>query len=193
MKKILIRILALTLICVLLVGSLASCKKKANYVKLTIKDIGVVVIQLDRDNAPKTCENFVKLVDEGFYNGLTFHRVITGFMVQGGCPEGTGRGNSGTYIEGEFFYNGHSNAIRHVRSTVSMARGNSFNSASCQFFICVDEAPHLDGQYAGFGKLIDGYDVLDKIATCKTGSMGYYMQDVPRDTIEIESIDVLED
>ena len=164
MKKLFIRILALTLICVLLVGSLASCKKKANYVKLTIKDIGVVVIQLDRENAPITCDNFVKLVDEGFYNGLTFHRVITGFMVQGGCPEGTGRGNSGTYIEGEFFANGHANAIQHVRSTVSMARGAySYNSASCQFFICVADYPSLDGQYAGFGYVIEGMEVVDEI------------------------------
>ncbi len=169
MKRIVYKILAITLLGVLLIGSLTSCRKKANYVKLTIKDIGVVVIQLDRENAPKTVENFVKLVDEGFYDGLTFHRVIAGFMVQGGCPEGTGGGNSGTYIEGEFFANGHSNAISHIRSTVSMARGDNPNSASCQFFICVDDSPHLDGQYAGFGYVIEGMDVVDEIVKRTAG------------------------
>ncbi len=163
MKRTVYKIIALTLLCVLLIGSLASCRKRANYVKLTIKDIGEVVIQLDYENAPKTCENFVRLVDEGFYNGLTFHRVISGFMVQGGCPKGTGGGNSGTFIEGEFFANGHANAISHIRSTVSMARSDPYDSASCQFFICVGDAPHLDGQYAGFGYVIEGMEVVDEI------------------------------
>ena len=163
MKKIITKIIALTLLCVLMIGSLASCRGEANYVKLTIKDIGEVVIQLDRENAPKTVKNFVNLVDQGFYNGLTFHRVISGFMVQGGCPKGNGTGNSGTYIEGEFFSNGHANAISHVRSTVSMARGNNPNSASCQFFICVADATGLDGNYAGFGYVIEGMDVVDEI------------------------------
>lgn len=163
MKKIITKIIALTLLGVLLCGSLSSCKQEANYVKLTIKDIGEVVIQLDRENAPKTVENFVKLVDDGFYDGLTFHRVISGFMVQGGCPKGNGTGNSGTYIEGEFFSNGHANAISHVRSTVSMARGNLPNSASCQFFICVGDSTHLDGDYAAFGYVIEGMDVVDEI------------------------------
>ncbi len=165
MKRTVYKIIAITLLCVLLIGSLASCKKKANYVRLTIKDIGVVVIQLDRENAPKTVKNFVKLVEDGFYDGLTFHRVIEGFMVQGGCPEGTGRGNSGTYIEGEFFENGHANAISHVRSAVSMARGEAYDSASCQFFICVEDSLHLDGKYAAFGYVIEGMEVVDEIVS----------------------------
>lgn len=165
MKRTLLKIISLCLLSAFALGMLTACnKKEANYVKLTVKDLGVIVIELDRESAPKTVENFVKLVDKGFYDGLTFHRVIANFMVQGGCPEGTGRGNSGEYIEGEFFSNGYTgNHISHVRGVVSMARGNLKNSASCQFFICVGNATHLDGDYAAFGYVIEGMEVADAI------------------------------
>jgi len=166
MKSLLLKAVSITLLLVLLIGGLTSCKKEANYVRLTIKDLGVIVIELDRESAPKTCENFVKLVDEGFYDGLTFHRVISGFMVQGGCPNANGSGGSGTNIEGEFFANGcTTNYISHVRGVVSMARSNPYNSASSQFFICVGNATHLDGMYAGFGYVVEGMEVVDAIVT----------------------------
>ncbi len=118
--------------------------------------------------APKTCENFEKLVSEKFYDGLIFHRVIRGFMIQGGCPQGTGTGGPGYSIEGEFEMNGHTNSLKHDKGVLSMARSQSPNSAGSQFFIMHEEAPHLDGQYAAFGRVIEGLDVVDEIAEIET-------------------------
>ena len=164
MKRILSKIIAFTLLLALLGGCLASCEYRAtskpesllvntaNYVVIRLKDIGDVVIELDRDNAPETCKNFVRLATEGFYDGLTFHRVIANFMVQGGDPKGNGTGGSGTNITGEFIANGHYNNLSHTRGVISMARSNSYNSASSQFFICVDDrCTQLDKLYAAFG------------------------------------------
>ena len=124
-------------------------------VRITMEDGGIIDIELNEEVAPITCENFKKLVKEGFYNGLTFHRVIPGFMIQGGCPLGTGTGGPGWNIKGEFAANGVNNPLKHTRGVISMARSMNPNSAGSQFFIMVADAPHLDGQYAAFGKITD--------------------------------------
>lgn len=123
-----------------------------------------IKIELYKDIAPISCENFIKLINAGFYDGLVFHRVIKGFMIQGGCPDGTGTGGPGYSIKGEFAINGVPNSIVHTRGVLSMARSQSPNSAGSQFFIMHADAKHLDGQYAAFGKVIEGMDVVDEIA-----------------------------
>ena len=134
-------------------------------VRITMEDGGIIDIELNEEVAPITCENFKKLVKEGFYNGLTFHRVIPGFMIQGGCPDGTGMGGPGYCIKGEFAANGVQNDLRHTRGVLSMARAQPMDSAGSQFFIMHKDAPHLDGQYAAFGMVIDGMDVVDEIVS----------------------------
>lgn len=131
---------------------------------LHIKDFGDIKIELDRDNAPISANNFASLVANGFYDGLTFHRVIKGFMIQGGDPSGNGTGGPGYSIKGEFRANGVKNTLSHKRGVLSMARSQMFNSAGSQFFICDANDEFLDGQYAAFGKVIEGMDVVDKIA-----------------------------
>ena len=167
-----------------LTASLASCSKKSTYyVKLEIRDYGDIILELDRDNAPITVDNFVSLVKSGFYDGLTFHRVIEGFMIQGGDPNGNGTGDSGKEIKGEFSSNGHNNKISHTRGVISMARGNEYDSASCQFFIVHADSLYLDGKYAAFGYVIEGMDVVDAIVagTVKYtyGGVIYYKQYQP--------------
>lgn len=127
-----------------------------------------IKLELYPEIAPETVANFEKLVNKGFYNGLTFHRVIYGFMIQGGCPHGNGTGNSGEHIRGEFAANGFNNDLKHTRGVISMARAADPNSASCQFFIMHKDAPHLDGSYAAFGKVIEGMDAVDEIAETET-------------------------
>lgn len=126
-------------------------------------------IELYPDKAPITVDNFIKLVKDGFYDGLIFHRVINGFMIQGGCPDGTGMGGPGHQIKGEFSANGVPNDIKHERGVISMARSQMKDSAGSQFFIMHQDAPHLDGQYAAFGKVVNGMDVVDEIASTPTG------------------------
>ncbi len=123
-----------------------------------------IKLELYPDKAPITCENFIKLVKEGFYDGLIFHRVISGFMIQGGCPEGTGMGGPKEKIKGEFAANGIDNPIKHTRGVISMARSQNKDSAGSQFFLMHKDSPHLDGQYAAFGKVVEGMDVVDEIA-----------------------------
>lgn len=135
---------------------------------LHIKDYGDIKIELDRDNAPISANNFASLVSKGFYNGLTFHRVIRKFMIQGGDPKGNGTGGPGYSIKGEFKVNGVNNTLSHKRGVISMARSQMFDSAGSQFFICDTDDTFLDGQYAAFGKVIEGMDVVDKIAKVKT-------------------------
>ena len=149
-------------------------------------DDSTMEAELYPDVAPKTVENFTKLINEGFYNGLIFHRVISGFMIQGGCPQGTGMGGPGYTIDGEFSANGFENDLKHTRGVLSMARAMDPNSAGSQFFIMHQDAPHLDGQYAAFGKLTDGLDVLDQIASTKTD-----WQDRPLETQTIRSIEIV--
>ena len=160
------RIIAL-LMAIFTVFSLVACKKSRYvYVKMTVEDYGDIILELDRDAAPKTVKNFVNLVEDGFYDGLTFHRVYSGFVIQGGDPDGDGRGGSGKTITGEFYANGITNNLPHTRGAVSMARlGNDYNSATSQFFIVhKDEAQYsLDGLYACFGYVTEGMDVVDEI------------------------------
>ena len=138
---------------------------------VTIKmfDGGVIKAELYPEIAPNTVNNFVSLVEKGFYNGLIFHRVIPGFMIQGGCPNGNGMGGPGYEIPGEFTANGFQNDLKHTRGVLSMARAMDPDSAGSQFFIMHEDAPHLDGQYAAFGQVLEGMDVVDKIAATKTG------------------------
>lgn len=136
------------------------------FADIDIKDEGKIIIRLDQKAAPLTCANFVALADMGFYDGLTFHRIMEGFMMQGGDPEGTGNGGSENTIKGEFSANGVENPLLHTRGAVSMARtSGNMDSASSQFFIVHKTSPHLDGQYACFGYVTDGMDVVDKICT----------------------------
>lgn len=155
-------------------------------VLLKIKNFGEIELELYPNFAPITVDNFVKLVNKGFYNGLTFHRVIKGFMIQGGCPIGDGTGGPGHHIKGEFLANGVNNPIKHERGVISMARAMDPNSAGSQFFIMHENAPHLDGSYAAFGKVIKGIEVVDKIADVPTD-----YRDKPLKPVVIESITVL--
>ena len=127
-----------------------------------------IKIELYPQIAPITVENFISLVKDGFYDGLTFHRVIPGFMIQGGCPDGTGMGGPGHTIKGEFLSNGVENTLRHTRGVLSRARANNPDSAGSQFFIMHADAPHLDGQYAAFGKVVEGMEAVDEIAAVPT-------------------------
>lgn len=133
------------------------------HAEITIKDYGTIKLELYGDKAPITVENFVKLVNDGFYDGLTFHRIISGFMIQGGDPKGNGTGGSDENIKGEFSENGVENDISHVRGVISMARSQDNDSASSQFFIMHQDGTYLDGQYAAFGKVTEGIEIVDKI------------------------------
>ena len=137
-------------------------------VTITMTDGSVMKAELYPEVAPNTVNNFISLVKKGFYDGLVFHRVIRGFMIQGGDPQGTGMGGPGYSIEGEFTYNGFSNDLKHTPGVLSMARAMDPNSAGSQFFIMHETSPHLDGQYAAFGKVTDGLDVVNKIAEVPT-------------------------
>ena len=131
--------------------------------EIDVQDYGVIKVELDSEAAPETVDNFVKLAKEGFYDGLPFHRIISGFMIQGGDPEGNGTGGSDTTIKGEFSNNGVDNPISHVRGTISMARSMEYDSASSQFFIVHEDSTFLDGDYAGFGTVTEGMEVVDAI------------------------------
>ena len=161
-------------------------------IKINVKDFGTMTAELYPEKAPKTVANFVKLAEEGFFSGLIFHRVIKGFMIQGGGYTEDMADKDTDSIKGEFKANGFmANDLKHTRGVLSMARTSDPDSASSQFFVMHKDAPHLDAQYAGFGKLTDGFDVLDAIADVKTGSYGWYMQDVPKTPVVIESIEVV--
>lgn len=157
-------------------------------IDLEMENGGIIRIELYPDHAPVTVGNFIKLAGEGFYDGLIFHRVIKGFMIQGGCPQGKGTGGPGYCIKGEFTGNGVANKLKHVRGVISMARSQSPDSAGSQFFIMHEDAPHLDGQYAAFGMVVEGMDVVDKIASVKTG-----YADRPVDEQKIKKITVTEE
>ena len=138
-------------------------------VTITMEDGGVITAELYPEIAPNTVNNFISLIKKGFYDGVIFHRVIPGFMIQGGDPDGRGTGGPGYSIKGEFTSNGFSNDLKHTTGVLSMARSMNPDSAGSQFFIMHADAPHLDGQYAAFGKVTSGQDVVDRIATTKTG------------------------
>ena len=150
---------------------------------------GVIKLELSPDAAPETVKNFEALVRSGFYDGLTFHRIIPGFMIQGGDPLGNGMGGAEKKIKGEFAQNGFNNPLRHTRGVISMARAYDPNSASSQFFIMHARAPHLDGQYAAFGKVYEGLEVIDKIANVPTTIKMWMYQDCPRKDVVITTIE----
>ena len=154
-------------------------------VTITMTNGDVMKAELYPEIAPNTVNNFISLVQKGFYDGLIFHRVISGFMIQGGDPQGTGMGGPGYSIKGEFAMNGVRNDLKHTRGVLSMARSMMPNSAGSQFFIMNANAPHLDGQYAAFGKVVEGLDVVDKIASVRTG-----WQDKPVEEQKIQSMTV---
>ena len=161
-------------------------------IKITVKGYGSMTAELYPEMAPLTVANFVKLVGEGFFDGLIFHRVIKGFMLQGGGYTADMQEKRAAPIRGEFAANGfRQNTLKHTRGVLSMARTNDPNSASSQFFIMHKDAPHLDGQYAGFGRVIEGQDIIDAIANVKTGNYGWYMQDVPVTAVVIEKMEIV--
>lgn len=154
-----------------------------NYVKITTNKDKVILVELYPDVAPITVKNFQKLVSKKFYDGLIFHRVIEDFMIQGGDPEGTGFGGNDETIKGEFASNGVENNLKHTKGVLSMARSNDKNSASSQFFICVSDASHLDGDYAAFGRVLAGYDEVEKISKVKTD-----LNDKPTSVQKMETV-----
>lgn len=167
MKRLICYILVLTMV----TAGLCACGEEGagdyssgkHHAEIKVKDYGLIQVELDADTAPITVENFAKLVNQKFYDGLTFHRIISGFMIQGGDPEGNGMGGSEETIKGEFSSNGVENSISHKRGVISMARSNDKDSASSQFFIMHQDAPGLDGEYAAFGKVTKGIEVVDQI------------------------------
>lgn len=164
--------------------------EKNSIAKMTMENGGVVEIELSPKDAPITVENFVNLVNDGFYNGLTIHRIVPGFVIQGGDPMGNGMGGSDKKIKGEFSENGVANNLKHTKGVISMARAFDPNSASSQFFIVLETSPmvsySLDGKYAGFGTVISGMDVVDEIAKAETDA-----NDMPLDEIKIKTIEIL--
>lgn len=158
------------------------------YATINVKNYGTIKILLREDIAPISVDNFISLANKGFYNGLTFHRVIKGFMIQGGCPKGNGTGGPGYTIKGEFLVNGVNNPLSHKRGVISMARAMDYNSAGSQFFIVHKDATYLDGQYASFGETVSGIEVVDKIAKVRTTP-----NDRPYEDVIIESIKISEE
>lgn len=159
---------------------------EAKMVVIEVKGLGKIRIELDKEHAPITAENFEKLVKEGFYDGLIFHRVIHGFMIQGGDPTGTGMGGPGYTIKGEFSANGIDNPILHKRGVISMARAMDPDSAGSQFFIMHQDAPYLDGQYAAFGHVVEGIEVVDEIANSLTNYSDRPVEDVIMEKVYME-------
>ena len=155
-------------------------------VTIEMQDGGIITCELYPDIAPQSVYNFISLANAGFYDGLIFHRVIPGFMIQGGCPNGNGMGGPGYCIKGEFAANGVSNDLRHTRGVLSMARAMDPNSAGSQFFIMHQDAPHLDGQYAAFGHVVSGMDAVDEIAAVATD-----WNDKPRTPVVMEKVEVI--
>lgn len=154
-------------------------------IEIEMMDGGIIKIELDEKAAPLSVANFEKLAKEGFYDGLIFHRIIPGFMIQGGDPDGTGMGGPSTRVKGEFRSNGWDNPIKHDRGVISMARSGDPNSAGSQFFIVHEDAPHLDGSYAAFGKVTEGLEVVDRIAAVATGRNDRPLEDVVMKTVKV--------
>ena len=154
---------------------------------ITMKDGGVIELELYPETAPESVKNFISLANSGFYDGLIFHRVISGFMIQGGDPDGRGTGGPGYSIKGEFAANGVQNAISHVRGDLSMARAQPYDSAGSQFFICHADSTFLDGQYAAFGRVTSGMDVVDRIAATTTDSKDKPYKDQIMETVRVET------
>lgn len=188
------------LLSVVLAFSLASCSggktenAEHSFVKFTMENGDSFVVELMPEYAPETVENFLGLVESGFYNGLTFHRIIDGFMAQGGCPKGDGTGDSDKNIKGEFSANGFKkNTLSHEKGVISMARGNEMDSASCQFFICYAAASHLDGNYAAFGKVVEGMETVDSFLEVeRVYSSGDQAFSKPVDPPVMEKVEIID-
>ncbi|MBE7048529.1 MAG: peptidylprolyl isomerase [Ruminococcaceae bacterium] len=159
-------------------------------ITITMENGGIMVAELYPDIAPNTVRNFISLAKKGFYNGLIFHRVIPSFMIQGGDPDGRGTGGPGYGIRGEFLMNGHVNELKHTRGVLSMARAQHPDSAGSQFFIMAADSPHLDGQYAAFGKVLEGEEVIDSIISAPTDMMDKPLEDQRIKTITVETFGV---
>lgn len=156
-------------------------------VTITMEDGSTIKVELYPEIAPNTVANFISLVQKGFYDGLVFHRVIRGFMIQGGCPQGVGTGGPGYHIKGEFKSNGVENNLKHSKGVISMARAMDPNSAGSQFFIMHEDSPHLDGQYAAFGKVVEGMDTVNYIATVRTNPMDKPITPVVIQTMTVDT------
>ena len=159
-------------------------------ITITMQNVSVMKGELYPEIAPNTVNNFISLVKKGYYNGLIFHRVIPGFMIQGGCPDGTGMGGPGYSIKGEFTQNGFKNDLKHTKGVLSMARTMAPNSAGSQFFIMHQTSPHLDGAYAAFGKITEGLDVIDAIAGVRTDFRDRPLEDQVIKSMEIDTLGV---
>lgn len=156
-------------------------------VTIEMENGDIIKAELYPEIAPNTVRNFISLARKGFYDGLTFHRVIPGFMIQGGCPEGSGMGGPGYAIKGEFTENGFKNDLKHTRGVISMARSRVPDSAGSQFFIMVADAPHLDGYYAAFGKVFEGMDTVDKIVSVKRNFLDMPLEDQVIQTVKVDT------
>ena len=192
MKRRGLKFLALSISAALLVGTLAACGSKKDSASKSSGD-NSFVITLYTDVGPITCENFEKLVKDGFYDGLKFHRVVEDFMAQGGDPKGDGTGGSTDTIKGEFSQNGVENTLSHTRGVVSMARSNDPDSASSQFFICYGDESFLDGQYAAFGKVIEGMDVVDSFVKVERSMGSDGAVSSPNTDIIMEDVKMIDD
>lgn len=191
-----------TALCLILLGTMGCTSGEKNKTEeetmhseypiatITMKDGGVIKLELYPKIAPESVKNFISLANSKFYDGLIFHRVISGFMIQGGCPKGNGTGGPGYNIKGEFSANGVDNSLSHERGVISMARAMAYDSAGSQFFICHADSQFLDGQYAAFGKVIEGMDVVDAIASVKTNSQDKPLQDQVIDSIRVDTFGV---
>lgn len=206
LPTIIVSLISLVLIAVIVLVSFISCYggschyaenrdiegRDIVYAEMSVKGYGKVTLLLDRTTAPITVDNFVSLVNDKFYDGLTFHRIVDNFMIQGGDPKANGTGNSENEIYGEFSSNGHINDIQHIDGVISMARGEDPNSASCQFFICNADSPHLNGNYAAFGYVIDGLNVIHRITRdCVKKTTGGVIKDKNQQPV-IEYIRIIE-
>lgn len=168
-------------------------ENKNPVVTIVLENDSKIKVELYPEIAPNTVNNFIALVNKGFYNGLIFHRVINGFMIQGGCPDGTGMAGPGYQIPGEFSQNGVANTLKHTKGVISMARSGHPDSAGSQFFIMHEDSPHLDGQYAAFGKVIEGIEFVDAIADTKTGMGDRPFEDVVMKEVTVDTFGVTYD
>ncbi|PTX16951.1 peptidyl-prolyl cis-trans isomerase B (cyclophilin B) [Halanaerobium congolense] len=159
-------------------------------ITITMESGNQIKLELYPEKAENTVKNFIQLAEDGYYDGLIFHRVIKGFMIQGGCPDGTGMGNPGYSIKGEFSANGYDNDLKHSRGVISMARSQNPNSAGSQFFIMHKDSPHLDGQYAAFGEVVEGMETVDQIAEVETGARDMPKEDQVMKSVEVETFGV---